>query len=56
MRLPSINPMQPCDYVSYVAKTLCFSIMGHQISSAMVEEARCNKDVIIIYCTLVPIP
>ncbi len=37
MRVPSINPMQPWNCVSCVAKTWCSSIVGHQISTAMAE-------------------
>jgi hypothetical protein len=37
MRIPSINPMQPWNYGSCVAKTWCSSIVGHWISSTMVK-------------------
>jgi hypothetical protein len=37
MRVPSINLMQPWNYGSCVAKTQHSSIMGHRISSTMVE-------------------
>ncbi len=37
MILPSINPMQPWNYGSCITKTRHSSIVGHQISSIMVE-------------------
>jgi hypothetical protein len=37
MRVPSINPMQPWNYGSWVAKTRRSSIMGNWISSTIAE-------------------